>query len=174
MIGRTRFSPRCGWRSSAGWWPTCPSDACCPGGVDSSLIVGLLAEAGQHGLATFSIGFESVGGVKGDEFRYSDIIAERFGTDHHQIRIGTDRMLPALDGAIDLDRECVPTVQLRQDLTAQHRGLGDGDVHRRARVDVEAATAAPAASVASSIARSSPMIAASIVRCIRRLTCCAA
>jgi asparagine synthase (glutamine-hydrolysing) len=70
------------------------------GGVDSSLIVGLLAEAGQHGLATFSIGFESVGGVKGDEFGYSDIIAERFGTDHHQIRIGTDRMLPALDGAI--------------------------------------------------------------------------
>lgn len=70
------------------------------GGVDSSLIVGLLAEAGQHGLKTFSIGFESVGGVAGDEFRYSDIIAERFGTDHHQIRIGTDRMLPALDGAI--------------------------------------------------------------------------
>ncbi|MDT0407419.1 asparagine synthase-related protein, partial [Streptomyces edwardsiae] len=70
------------------------------GGVDSSLIVGLLAEAGQHGLSTFSIGFESVGGVAGDEFMYSDIIAEHFETDHHQIRIGTDRMLPALDGAI--------------------------------------------------------------------------
>ncbi len=70
------------------------------GGVDSSLIVGLLAEAGQHGLMTFSIGFESAGGVQGDEFRWSDIIAERFGTNHHQIRIGTDRMLPALDGAI--------------------------------------------------------------------------
>ncbi|MBB2990068.1 asparagine synthase (glutamine-hydrolyzing) [Mycolicibacterium iranicum] len=70
------------------------------GGVDSSLIVGLLAEAGQHGLKTFSIGFESVNGVKGDEFRYSDVIAERFGTDHHQIRIDTARMLPALDGAI--------------------------------------------------------------------------
>lgn len=39
------------------------------GGVDSSLIVGLLAEAGQHGLSTFSIGFESAGGVKGDEFQ---------------------------------------------------------------------------------------------------------
>jgi asparagine synthase (glutamine-hydrolysing) len=70
------------------------------GGVDSSLIVGLLAEAGQHGLMTFSIGFEAAGGVEGDEFRWSDIIAERFGTDHHQIRIGTDRMLPALDSAI--------------------------------------------------------------------------
>ncbi len=65
--------------------------------MDSSLIVGLLAEAGQHGLSTFSIGFESVGGVKGDEFMYSDIVAKRFGTDHHQIRIDTARMLPALE-----------------------------------------------------------------------------
>ncbi len=67
------------------------------GGVDSSLIVGLLAEAGQHGLSTFSIGFESAGGVKGDEFQYSDIVAQRFETNHHQIRIDSARMLPALD-----------------------------------------------------------------------------
>jgi len=70
------------------------------GGLDSSLIVGLLAEAGQKGLATFSIGFESMGGVEGDEFRYSDVVAERFATDHHKIRIGADRLLPALDSAI--------------------------------------------------------------------------
>jgi asparagine synthase (glutamine-hydrolysing) len=95
------------------------------GGVDSSLIVGLLAEAGQHGLATFSIGFESVGGVKGDEFRYSDIIAERFDTDHHQIRIGTDRMLPALDGAIGamsepmVSHDCVAFYLLSQEV-AKH------------------------------------------------------
>jgi len=95
------------------------------GGVDSSLIVGLLAEAGQHGLATFSIGFESVNGVKGDEFRYSDIIAERFETDHHQIRIGTDRMLPALDGAIGamsepmVSHDCVAFYLLSQEV-AKH------------------------------------------------------
>ncbi|MCZ0726728.1 N-acetylglutaminylglutamine amidotransferase [Mycolicibacterium iranicum] len=95
------------------------------GGVDSSLIVGLLAEAGQHGLATFSIGFESVGGVKGDEFKYSDIIAERFGTDHHQIRIGTERMLPALDGAIGamsepmVSHDCVAFYLLSQEV-AKH------------------------------------------------------
>jgi asparagine synthase (glutamine-hydrolysing) len=70
------------------------------GGLDSSLIVGLLAEAGQHGLATFSIGFESVGDREGDEFRYSDVIARRFETDHHQIRIATNRFLPALGDAI--------------------------------------------------------------------------
>ena len=95
------------------------------GGADSSLIVGLLAGAGQHGLATFSIGFESVGGVKGDEFKYSDIIAERFGTDHHQIRIATDRMLPALDGAIGamsepmVSHDCVAFYLLSQEV-AKH------------------------------------------------------
>ncbi|OBI17599.1 asparagine synthase (glutamine-hydrolyzing) [Mycobacterium sp. E2462] len=95
------------------------------GGVDSSLIVGLLAEAGQHGLSTFSIGFESAGGVEGDEFRWSDIVAERFGTDHHQIRIGTERMLPALDGAIGamsepmVSHDCVAFYLLSQEV-ARH------------------------------------------------------
>jgi asparagine synthase (glutamine-hydrolysing) len=70
------------------------------GGVDSSLVVGLLAQEGQVGLNTFSIGFESVGGEEGDEFKYSDVIAREFETHHHQIRIGTDRMLPALGDAI--------------------------------------------------------------------------
>jgi asparagine synthase (glutamine-hydrolysing) len=70
------------------------------GGLDSSLVVGLLAEAGVSDLLTFSIGFESHGGLEGDEFRYSDVIAERFATRHHRIRIPTDRLLPGLDGAI--------------------------------------------------------------------------
>jgi asparagine synthase (glutamine-hydrolysing) len=70
------------------------------GGLDSSLIVGLLAEAGQHGLATFSVGFESVGGEEGDEFKYSDVIAREFDTNHHQIRVATSRLLPALGDAI--------------------------------------------------------------------------
>jgi asparagine synthase (glutamine-hydrolysing) len=95
------------------------------GGVDSSLIVGLLAEAGQKHLSTFSIGFESVGGVEGDEFKWSDIIADRFETDHHQIRIGTDRMLPALDGAIGamsepmVSHDCVAFYLLSQEV-AKH------------------------------------------------------
>jgi asparagine synthase (glutamine-hydrolysing) len=70
------------------------------GGLDSSMVVGLLAEAGQTGITTFSIGFEAAGGEEGDEFKYSDVIAERFETDHHQIRIDTERMLPALTDAV--------------------------------------------------------------------------
>src|SRR6201994_725052 len=70
------------------------------GGLDSSLIVALLAELGHPGIKTFAIGFESVGKYSGDEFHYSDIIAKRFGTDHEQIRIDGDRAPDALPPAI--------------------------------------------------------------------------
>jgi len=71
------------------------------GGLDSSIVVALLAEAGQTGLKTFSIGFESVGGEEGDEFKYSDLIAERFRTDHHRIHVDSSRALPALPGVVE-------------------------------------------------------------------------
>lgn len=70
------------------------------GGVDSSLVVGLLAEQGQQGLRTFSIGFEPVGGRSGDEFVYSDLIAQRFGTSHTKMMVPPDRVLPALEHAV--------------------------------------------------------------------------
>ncbi len=70
------------------------------GGLDSSLVVGLLAEQGQHDLRTFSIGFEAVGGRSGDEFAYSDLVAERFGTKHTQLLVPPERVLPALDSAV--------------------------------------------------------------------------
>ena len=69
------------------------------GGLDSSLIVALLAESGQR-LSTFSIGFAAAGGESGDEFAYSDLIAQRFGTDHHQIRIGQPDLVPAVEAAV--------------------------------------------------------------------------
>jgi asparagine synthase (glutamine-hydrolysing) len=71
------------------------------GGLDSSLLVALLAEQGQAGLKTFSVGFETVGDVEGDEFRYSDLIAQRFGTDHHRIPIDTSRTIDALPGMVE-------------------------------------------------------------------------
>jgi asparagine synthase (glutamine-hydrolysing) len=70
------------------------------GGLDSSLIVGLLAEQGAD-LRTFSIGFESVGEEKGDEFQYSDIVVDRFGTDHTKLFIDTEHVLPALDRCVN-------------------------------------------------------------------------
>jgi asparagine synthase (glutamine-hydrolysing) len=70
------------------------------GGVDSSVIVALLSEAGQHGLMTFSVGFEEAHGEKGDEFQYSDLIAKRFETDHRKILVDSSRLIDALPGTI--------------------------------------------------------------------------
>ncbi|MCC5987353.1 MAG: N-acetylglutaminylglutamine amidotransferase [Pararhodobacter sp.] len=75
------------------------------GGVDSSLIVGLLAEEGQKGLATYSIGFEEAHGEKGDEFQYSDLIAKHYGTKHHKIFIPSDEMRANLPHAIAAQSE---------------------------------------------------------------------
>ena len=102
------------------------------GGLDSSLIVGLLAEAGQHGLATFSIGFEAVGGEEGDEFKYSDVIARHYGTDHHQIRIDTARMLPALTDTIGamsepmVSHDCVAFYLLSQEVSKHVKVVQSG------------------------------------------------
>ena len=70
------------------------------GGIDSSIVVALLAEQGQHGLATFSIGFDSAGGESGDEYFYSDLIAKTFDTKHHRIHIDSSRLLPAVPKTI--------------------------------------------------------------------------
>ncbi len=71
------------------------------GGVDSSMLVGLLANEGQEGLMTFSIGFEEAYGEKGDEFTYSDLIAERFNTDHHKIFVPSNELMTHLPDTIN-------------------------------------------------------------------------
>ena len=70
------------------------------GGLDSSLLVAILADLGQHDLKTFSVGFETIGDVEGDEFHYSDLIASRFATDHHRIRVDGSRAIESLPGMV--------------------------------------------------------------------------
>ncbi len=95
------------------------------GGIDSSIVVALLAEAGQRDLKTFSIGFDDAGGESGNEFFYSDIVAKTFETDHHQIHIDASRMVPAVDGAVRamsepmVSHDCVAFYLLSQEV-ARH------------------------------------------------------
>lgn len=71
------------------------------GGLDSSLIVGMMAAFDSKTPETFSIGFEEEGGEKGDEFLYSDIIARKFSTKHHKIFIPGKKILENLDACIE-------------------------------------------------------------------------
>ncbi len=102
------------------------------GGIDSSLVVALLAQAGQTGLHTFSIGFDSAGGESGDEFEYSTLVAERFGTEHHRIPIETSRLLPGIDGAVRamsepmVSHDCVAFYLLSQEVSQSVKVVQSG------------------------------------------------
>jgi len=102
------------------------------GGIDSSLVVALLAEAGQTDLQTFSIGFDSAGGESGDEFEYSTLVAERFGTDHHRIPIDSARLLPGIDGTVAamsepmVSHDCVAFYLLSEDVSQSVKVVQSG------------------------------------------------
>lgn len=102
------------------------------GGVDSSLLVGLLAEFKTTPIETFSIGFESAGGEKGDEFQYSDLIARHYRTSHHRMRISERELLDALPKAIEamsepmVSHDCVAFYLLAQEVRKHCRVVQSG------------------------------------------------
>jgi asparagine synthase (glutamine-hydrolysing) len=71
------------------------------GGLDSSLLVALLAEAGVSDLRTFSVGFEDTPEEAGSEFEYSDLVVERYGTRHRKFRVPNAEVLRRLPEAVD-------------------------------------------------------------------------
>ncbi|CAK0762645.1 asparagine synthase (glutamine-hydrolysing) [Gammaproteobacteria bacterium] len=66
------------------------------GGLDSSLLVALLSEAGVQPVRTFSIGFEGTPEESGSEFEYSDLVVKRFQTRHQRILLSNREVLPRL------------------------------------------------------------------------------
>jgi len=71
------------------------------GGLDSSLLVGLLDEIGIQDIPTYSIGFDDQPEEKGSEFEFSDAVAKRFNTNHHKIHIPNEQTLKRLPEAIE-------------------------------------------------------------------------
>ncbi len=71
------------------------------GGLDSSLLVALLDEAGVEDIRTFSIGFEDIGDEAGSEFEYSDAVVERFKTRHQKLHIANAEVLKRLPEAVE-------------------------------------------------------------------------
>ncbi|MFZ9054421.1 MAG: asparagine synthase (glutamine-hydrolyzing) [Flavobacteriales bacterium] len=75
-----------------------PLGAFLSGGIDSSAIVGLMKEATDQRVSTFSVTFNE---GEFDESPYSRLIAKRFDTDHHEIRLTPDAFLQEVPAALD-------------------------------------------------------------------------
>ena len=108
-----------------------PLGAFLSGGVDSSGVVGIMAELGARPLRTFTIGFEDDEGY--DERQYARTVADRFGTDHTEFVVKPDAvgMVEELVHHHDQpfgDSSAIPTYHLAK-LTSSHVTValsGDG------------------------------------------------
>lgn len=98
-----------------------PLGAFLSGGIDSSAVVALMSRAGAGPVKTFSIGFEE---PEYDELTYARQVAERFGTEHHELVVRPDAVaiLPKLAWHYDepfADSSAVPTYYVAQ-MTRQY------------------------------------------------------
>ena len=107
-----------------------PLGAFLSGGVDSSIVVGLMSQMMSQPVKTFSIGFEE---DDYSELPYARRIAEHFGTDHHEffVRPNLVSVLPQLAWAYDEpfgDASMLPTYYVSK-LAREHVTVvltGDG------------------------------------------------
>lgn len=63
------------------------------GGTDSSIIVGLLGEMGYSKIKTYSLGFTGSGEEAWNELALARQVAERWGTDHHELVLRPEELL---------------------------------------------------------------------------------
>jgi asparagine synthase (glutamine-hydrolysing) len=77
-----------------------PLGALLSGGIDSSVVVALMAEASSRPVRTFSVGFED---ERYDERVYARAVAERFGTVHEELSVDENvaETLPRIARAFD-------------------------------------------------------------------------
>jgi asparagine synthase (glutamine-hydrolysing) len=107
-----------------------PLGAFLSGGVDSTAVVAAMAELSTNPVKTFSIGFEQTGF---DELPYARDVAERFGTEHHELVVRPDavELLPKLArhyGEPFADHSAIPSFYLAE-MTRRHVTValtGDG------------------------------------------------
>jgi len=107
-----------------------PLGAFLSGGIDSSSVVAMMSQLSSEPVKTYSIGFEE---QSFNELKYARIVAERFGTDHHEfiVKPNAIEVLPKLIWHYNepyADSSAIPTYYVAK-VTRQHVTValnGDG------------------------------------------------
>ncbi len=74
-----------------------PFGAFLSGGIDSSAIVGLMSKVSTEKVKTFSVTFDE---SEFSESKYAQLIAKKFNTDHHEIKLNPSDFLKELPNAL--------------------------------------------------------------------------
>lgn len=100
-----------------------PVGAFLSGGVDSRIMVGLMAEAAHKPVKTFTVVFEGHGLEYYNEREGARQAAERFGTEHHEMVVRVDQPEEMLDLVRYFDQPFAnPTAYLMHLISRQARG----------------------------------------------------
>jgi len=75
-----------------------PFGAFLSGGIDSSAIVGLMSKVSTEKVKTFSVTFDE---SEFSESKYAQLIAKKFNTDHHEIKLNPSDFLKELPNALN-------------------------------------------------------------------------
>jgi len=106
-----------------------PLGAFLSGGVDSSIIVALMNLVGEKPVETFSLGYASGGK---DELEYAALVANHYGTYHHEFKINPEiiQILPELLWHLDepfFDNSIIPTYYISQSAREKVKVVLSGD-----------------------------------------------
>ena len=106
-----------------------PVGAFLSGGMDSSAVVGTMARLARTPVKTFAIGFAE---ADYDELEFARLVARRFGTDHHELILGPEKLADLEDLAWHLDEplgdsSAIPTYMVSRLAAASVKVVLSGD-----------------------------------------------
>jgi asparagine synthase (glutamine-hydrolysing) len=109
-----------------------PLGAFLSGGIDSSIVVGLMTRCMDRPVQTFSIGYKDLPFY--DETQYASVVAKFHKTDHHEFRLSYKDILDAIPDVLDdfdepfADSSAIPTYivsrETRKEVTVALSGDG--------------------------------------------------